>query len=168
MSRQMNTGTRGGNLHKEGVYLMQIEDVEEKTSQNSGNDYLNIRFSVLHNGRSFGSSVFDVIVLNEASAWRWSQLMNALDAPESESINPETWLIGKQVYARVVIDDYNDEDRNKVKSYVPMERAVKLLEKEETAEQSALPPSNNGAKARQRNRATSHASELSDEESMPL
>jgi hypothetical protein len=164
----MNTGNRGGSLHREGIYLMEVQDVEEKTSLNSGNDYLNIRYSVLRNGKPFGPSVWDIIVLNEASEWRWNQLMDALEAPEGVDIEAETWLKGKQVYARVVIDDYNDDDRNKVKAYLLPDRAEKMLSKESEGEQPLL-SNDNGAKAKQRGRPSKvSAPELTEEESMPL
>ena len=169
MARKLNTGQRGGSMHKEGVHLLRVEEVEEKTSQNSGNDYLNIRYSVLKNGQPFGPSVWDIIVLNEASEWRLNQLFDALDAPENLDIDM-SWFKGRQTYARLVIDEYNDEVRNKVKAYLTPAAAAKLLATAgENPEDAALvADANHGERAKSRTRQRTQPSELDAEERMPL
>lgn len=166
MAKTLNTGSRGGNLHRDGVYLLEVNDCEAKLSQ-AGNDILNIRYSVIKNGQPSGSSIFDIITLTEAGIWRWNMLMDAVEAPEGVDIDPETWLLGKQVYARITTEEYNDEDRNKVKAYLTPVKAEKLL-----AQAAAMPaeptPVGNGAKAKERSRTSSAAAELNSTEKMPL
>lgn len=169
MAKTLNTGSRGGDLRKEGIYLLEVQDVDAKVAQ-SGNDILNIRYSVIKGGRPSGPSIFDIITLTEIAMWRWTQLMDALEAPEGEDVDPETWLLGKQVYARIVIEEWNDEDRNKVKAYLTPLKAEKLMAKESEADLLSPEPmvSSNGSKAKSRARTGSSAPELSAEESMPL
>lgn len=169
MAQSLNTGNRGGSLHKEGIYLLEVQDVDAKVAK-SGNDILNIRYAVIKNGRPSGASIFDIVTLTDNAIWRWNDLMDAVDAPENENIDPETWLLGKQVYARVVIEEWQDEDQNKVKKYLTAAKAERLMVKE--AEAALLSPepveASNGTKAKQRSRTGSNAPELSAEESMPL
>lgn len=170
MATKLNTGTRGGSMHSEGVYMLRVEDVEEKTSQNSGNDYLNIRYSVLRNGHPFGPSVWDIIVLNEASEWRKQQLFDSMEAPENLDVDID-WLKGKTVYARIIIDDSYDEDgQNKIKKYVLPKTAMKILANNGVdVEDEKLVATANGTKAAARGRTNKNQpAELATEEAMPL
>lgn len=166
MAKTLNTGNRGGNLHRDGVYLLEVTDVEGKTSQ-AGNDILNIRYSVIKGGSASGPSIWDIITLTDAGMWRWNMLMDALEAPEGVDIDPETWLQGKQVHARITSEEWNDEDRNKVKAYLSPAKAEKLLAKE-AASAPEPTPLGNGAKAKERGRTSSRAPELDAAETMPL
>lgn len=169
MAKTFNTGSRGGNLHKDGIYQAEFTDAEVTTAQSSGNTQIKIQLSIIKNGHAAGNIVMDYVTMTEAAEWRWSQLMDALDAPANVDIDPETWLPGKTVYVRLETSEYNDEDRNKVKAYLSEAKAMKLIAKEAEAGGVAEPmPTDSGAKARQRNRASSNAPELSSEERMPL
>lgn len=169
MPRKLNTGQRGGSMHKEGVHLLRVEDVEEKTSPNSGNEYLNIRYAVIRNGQPFGPSVWDIIVLTEATEWKLNQLFDAMEAPENLDIEP-SWLKGRQVYARLVIDEYNDDTRNKVKAYLLPVAAAKLLATagENPEDSSLVADAAHSDRAKNRSGKRSQPSELETEERMPL
>lgn len=169
MAQTFNTGERGGNLHKDGIYQAEIQDAEVTTAQSSGNVQIKMQLVILKNGRPSGNMVMDYVTMTEAAEWRWKQLMDALDAPSNTEIDPETWLPGKRVYVRLNIEEYNDEDRNKVRAFLSEARAQKLLAKEAEAGGVVEPMANDsGAKAKQRNRNNSNAPELSAEEKMPL
>lgn len=172
MARKLNTGIRGGSLHREGIYHLRCEDAEERTSPTSGNDYWNLRFSVLRNGRPFGVSVWDRLVLNENSEWRQQQLFDALQAPENIEVDCN-WMKGREVYARVVQDTTRDDPSNAVKSYLLPDVAERLLAKEAEGSESLNgmggSVEDSSAKARGRGRPRQNQpAELSEEEAMPL
>jgi len=169
MAKTFNTGSRGGNLHKDGIYQAEITDAEVTTAQSSGNEQIKVQLAILKNGRAAGNVVMDYLTMTEAAEWRWNQLMDALEAPANVDIDPETWLPGKTVYVRLEISEWNDEDRNKVKAYLSDAKAMKLIAKEAEAGGTAEPmATDSGAKANARNRTKSNAPELSSEERMPL
>lgn len=167
MAQTFNTGSRGGNLHKDGIYQVQIVDAEVKTAQSSGNTQVKLQLAVLKNGGQSGGIFMDYLTMTDNAIWRWNQLMDALDAPSDVDIDPETWLPGKVVYARLETREWDDEDRNSVKAYLSDAKAAKQIAKE-GGDISAPMANDSGAKANARNRTKSNAPELSSEERMPL
>jgi hypothetical protein len=165
----LNTGTRGGSLHKEGIYQVRILKAEEKVAKSSGNDMVEMQLAVLKNGRPFGSIIYDRVVLTEDTKWRLDQLMDALDAPENQNV-PVSWLEGQDLYARIGVDETQDDPRNNVKRYMMVSTAEKLLARE--AESNLGDPmamaTENGAKAKQRAPKRNQPSELEQGEDMPL
>lgn len=169
MAQTFNTGSRGGNLHKDGIYQAEIMEAEVTTSQSSGNTQVKIQLAIFKNGRQSGNTVMDYVTMTEAAEWRWNQLMDAVEAPSNVDIDPETFLPGKTVFVRLETSEWNDEDRNKVKAYLTEAKAAKLIAKEAEAGGTAEPmPTDSGAKARDRGRTKSNAPEMSSEEKMPL
>lgn len=167
MAQTFNTGSRGGNLHKDGIYQAEIQDAEVTTAQSSGNTQIKMQLVIFKGGHASGNIVMDYLTMTESAGWRWNQLMDALDAPANVEIDPETWLPGKIVYVRLNTEEYNDEDRNKVKTYLSEAKAMKLIAKE-GGDISEPATSDSSAKAKSRNRTGSSAPELSSEERMPL
>lgn len=167
MASVFNTGTRGGNLHKDGIYQAEIQDAQVTQSQ-SGNTQVKVQLAILKDGQQKGNTVVDYLTMTETAEWRWFQLMDALDAPSNVDIDPETWLPGKIVFVRLETQEYNDEDRNKVKTYMSEAKAIKTIAKENGGVAPEPVATDSGAKAKNRNRATSNAAELASEERMPL
>lgn len=170
MAKTFNTGSRGGNLHRDGIYEAEIQEAEVTTAQSSGNEQIKVQLVIYKNGQPRGNVVMDYLTMTEAAEWRWNQLMDALDAPANVDIDPETWLPGKRVWVRLETREWNDEDRNSVKSYLTEAKAMKQLAKEAEMGGGIVEPAttDSGAKAKSRNRASSNASELASEERMPL
>lgn len=166
MAKTFSTGERGGNLHKDGIYQAEIQDAEVTTSQ-SGNEQVRVQLVIFKNGQQRGSTVMDYLTMTDNAMWRWNQLMDALDAPSNVDIDPETWLPGKTIFVRLETQEWNDEDRNKVKTYMSEAKAIKLIAKEGGVAPEPM-ATDSGAKAKSRNRASSNAAELASEERMPL
>lgn len=116
----------------DGVYLLRVEDAEEKTSPNSGNDYLQLRFSVLKNGEPQGRSLWDILSFQENARFKFDQIFDALDAPEDEEVTIP-WFKGKRVYALLATDQYNGNLKNVVKTYLTKAKAEELLVKQREA-----------------------------------
>jgi len=168
MSKTFNTGTRGGNLHKDGIYQAEIQEAEVTVSQKSGNDMIKVQLAIFKDGQQRGNIVIDFLTMTDTAEWRWHQLMDALDAPSNVDIDPEVWLPGKTVWVNLETQEYNDEDQNKVKSYMNEAKAMKKMAKENGGVLPDVIPNDSGNKAKSRNRANSNAPELSSEERMPL
>lgn len=167
MARTLNTGVRGSNLHREGIVLLRCENAFEGVAQSSGNEQIILTWSVMRNGQRFGQAIVDYLTLTEAAQWRLDQLFDALDAPENLDIEAP-WFKGKEVYARIYVDTYGEEPRNKVKAYMTEESALKKINQEQAQEQPML-DSGSGAKARGRGRPrNSQPEELAEEEAMPI
>jgi hypothetical protein len=172
MAKKFNTGTRGGSALKEGIYLLKIIKAEEKVAQSSGNDMISMQLSALRNGSQFGPLIYDNVVLSEAAEWRLIQLMDALEAPENMDVDA-SWLEGQTVYARLTVEDYQDETRNKVTRYMLPAVARKQLAKEQgdsgDVSDLGLSATDSGAKARGRGRPSKEQpAEFSDQEAMPI
>lgn len=168
MAKTFNTGDRSGNLHKDGIYRAEIQDAEVVTAQSSGNEMVKLQLAIFKGDRQAGNTVMDFLVMAENSLWRWHQLMTAIDAPSNIDIDPETYLPGKEVWVRLVTEEWNDEDRNKVKAYMSEEKAAKSIAKESDGDVLEPVTADTTSKARSRNRASSNTPELNFEEGMPL
>src|SRR6188768_3209237 len=101
MARTFNTGERGGNLHKDGIYQAEITDAEVTIAQSSGNDVVKVQLVIYKKGQPAGNTITDFLTMTENAMWRWNQLMDALDAPSNVDIDPETYLPGKTVFVRM-------------------------------------------------------------------
>lgn len=166
--RKYNTGQRGGSLHREGVYHLRIIKAEDSNAKSSGNDMVSMQLAVLKNGKSFGPMIFDHVVMTEEAEWRWQSLMDAVDAPENIDIDA-AWLEGREVYARLEIDNYDPENpRNKIKRYLLPTVGQKQMAEEQN-EGPDLLASDNGSKAKNRAGARKNQpAELDEAEKMPL
>lgn len=164
---KFNTGERGGSCLKEGVYELRILKAEDKVAQSSGNQMINLQLTAVKNGRNFGPVIYDNIVFSEAAEWRFQQLMDSLQAPDNMDVDT-AWLEGQTVFARLTIDDYQDDQRNKVARYMLPSAAQKIMAKE-AGDNSDLVATDSGAKARGRGRPTKdQPAEFSDQEAMPI
>lgn len=97
----------------EGVYLMNIEAVDEKQSS-TGKDMLLVRFKEPETG----TAIFENYVLTVDALWKLQELCNAIgidtsaDMDTSELI-PE--LIGQTVKVKVIQEDYEGRIVNRAK-----------------------------------------------------
>lgn len=122
--REANSG-----VLKDGIYRLRIEDVEEKVSPNSGNEYLQLRLTVIVNGQAQGRSIWDVLSFSENSRFKFDQIFDALNAPEEGEV-PVTWFKGKSLYATLSTDEYNGNLKNVVKMYLSPDVAKERLAKQ--------------------------------------
>lgn len=97
----------------EGVYELQIVEVEETTSS-TGNPMLKMTYDVL--GVEGNRKLFDNFVLIDKCLWKIKELFDAigLDTSQICEIEPSE-LIGYTVKAKVVQEEYEGETRNRVK-----------------------------------------------------
>lgn len=103
---------------EEGIYTLSIAKVEEKTAKSSGNPMLSIEYDVV--GVDGNRKLFDNYVLTDAAMWKLKELLDALgiDTSTLVSLDPQE-LIGLQVQAKIVQDEYNGETVNRVKKILP-------------------------------------------------
>lgn len=100
-------------LVPEGEAELTIKKAEEKRSQNGTN------MLVLDMEDAEGGYVRDNVCLEGAGAFRAQQLFNALgiDTDSVEQMQAAD-LVGMTVTANIEIENYNGEDRSKVKKYI--------------------------------------------------
>lgn len=100
---------------EEGIYLMTIEHIEEKTSS-TGNPMLLVRFKEPETG----TAVFENYVLLPQNMWKLGELVEAcgIDPKELGSVDTEElipMLTGIQVKAKITQDTYEGRITNRVK-----------------------------------------------------
>ena len=102
----------------EGMYALSIAKVEETVSSN-GNPMLKVEYDVLD--VEGNRKVWDNYVLIDKTLWKVKELFDAIgiDTSEIVEIDPQE-LVGATVRAKLVVEEYNGEDRNRVKKVYPM------------------------------------------------
>lgn len=100
-------------LVPEGEAELTIKRAEEKRSQNGTN------MLVLDMEDAEGGYVRDNVCLEGAGAFRAQQLFDALGIENEQASEMQASdLVGMTVTAKVEIEEYNGEDRSKVKKYI--------------------------------------------------
>lgn len=95
---------------KPGAYSCKIDVIEPKKSQ-ADNDMLEVQYVITEDGEFEGSRLWDYIVLNDSSAWKYRRFLEAVGAvsgkKEKGEINLER-LIGKRVLVKVTNEDSDE------------------------------------------------------------
>lgn len=102
----------------EGVYRLQIAKVEEKTSS-TGNPMLSVEYDVQNvEGQR---KLWDNYVLIDKCLWKVKELFDALGVDTSSLVEMDVQeLVGMEVNAKVIQEDYNGETVNRVKKIYPV------------------------------------------------
>lgn len=102
---------------EEGIYTLTIAKVEETTAKSSGNPMLAVEYDVMG---CEGRKLFDNFVLTDKALWKLKELLDALgmDTSVMVELDPNE-LVGLQVQAKVVQEEYNGETVNRVKKILP-------------------------------------------------
>lgn len=104
-----------------GAYLCAITDCESRTSENSGNTYLNWTLNV-QEGEFKDRKLWAMTALTEQSLWRLVQLIEAATGeklPQAEIDLEPKELFGKRVVAIVSQENYEGVLRNRVTRFKP-------------------------------------------------
>ena len=101
----------------EGVYNLQIAKVEETTSS-TGNPMLKVEFDVM--GVEGNRKLWDNFVLIDKCLWTLKELFDALGVDTSEIVEMDvTELVGMEVQAKVIQEEYNGDTVNRIKKILP-------------------------------------------------
>ena len=99
---------------EEGIYSLTISKVEETTSS-TGNPMLKVEYDVDGNRK-----LWDNYVLIDKCMWKIKELFDALGIDTSEVVEMDvTELVGLQVNAKVIQEEYNGDTVNRVKKIYP-------------------------------------------------
>lgn len=125
---------------KPGSYSCKIDVIEPKESQ-AGNDMLEVQYVITQDGEFEGSRLWDYIVLNESSAWKYRRFLEAVGAVNGKTEKGEIdldKLLGKRVLVKITNED-SDEwgKRARVGSVARLSKAD-LAEEEEEDEDEEL------------------------------
>lgn len=102
---------------EEGIYSLTIAKVEETTSS-TGNPMLKVEYGV--NGVDGNRKLWDNYVLIDKCMWKIKELFDALGIDTSEVVEMDvTELVGLQVNAKVIQEEYNGDTVNRVKKIYP-------------------------------------------------
>ena len=101
----------------EGVYCLTIAKVEETTSS-TGNPMLKVEYDV--NDVPGNRKLWDNFVLIDKCMWKIKELFDALGIDTSTIVEMDvTALVGMQVNAKIIQEQYNGETVNRVKKIYP-------------------------------------------------
>lgn len=102
---------------EEGVYHLQIVKVEETTSS-TGNPMLKVEYDVMD--VDGGRKLWDNYVLIDKCLWKLKELFDALGIDTANIVEMDvTELVGMEVQAKVIQEDYNGDTMNRVKKIMP-------------------------------------------------
>lgn len=101
---------------EEGTYQLRIAEAEEATSS-TGNPMLKVTYDVV--GME-GRKLWDNYVLIDKCLWKLQELFTALGIPTESIVELDpAELIGQEVLAKVVQEEYNGDTMNRVKKILP-------------------------------------------------
>lgn len=102
---------------EEGVYTLSIAKAEE-TQSSTGNPMLKLEYDVV--GVDGNRKLWDNFVLIDKCLWKIQELLKALGIPTDSivELDPQE-LVGQQVQAKVVQEEYNGDIVNRVKKILP-------------------------------------------------
>lgn len=101
----------------EGVYSLRIASAEEKVSS-TGNPMLSVEFDVV--GVEGNRKLWDNYVLIDKCLWKVQELFKALGIDTKQIVTMEpNELVGYEVQAKVVQEDYNGDTVNRIKKILP-------------------------------------------------
>ena len=102
---------------EEGIYSLTIAKVEETTSS-TGNPMLQVEYDV--NGVDGNRKPCANYVLIDKCMWKIKELFDALGIDTSEVVEMDvTELVGLQVNAKVIQEEYNGDTVNRIKKIYP-------------------------------------------------
>ena len=102
---------------EEGVYTLMIAKAEETVSS-SGNPMLKIEYDVV--GVDGNRKLWDNYVLIDKCLWKVQELFKALGIPTDAIVEMDVQeLVGQQVQAKVIQEEYNGDMQNRVKKILP-------------------------------------------------
>lgn len=132
---------------EEGSYLIEVEDVEVKTSDNSGADYLAFTFKVAE-GKFKGKKVWHNCSLQPQALFNLRGLLEALgyEVPQGPMELDPADLIGEQCAAEVVHEVYQGKKKARVAEFFSTDELGDEEEGEEEAEEAPAPQKGKGKK----------------------
>jgi hypothetical protein len=108
------SGVGSGKVLPEGVYQLNIDDVQEKVSS-SGNPMLLVRFKEPQEN----TAIFENYVLIPDSLWKLKELLTpcGIDCDGEIDFDPQS-IVGMTVTAKVIQELYQGEPKNRVKKII--------------------------------------------------
>lgn len=102
---------------EEGIYTLRIASAEETTSS-TGNPMLKVEYDVV--GVEGNRKLWDNYVLIDKCLWKVQELFKALGIDTSAVVEMDpAELVGSEVQAKVVQEEYNGDTVNRVKKILP-------------------------------------------------
>jgi uncharacterized protein DUF669 len=105
-----------GSALPDGEYLFEVTDAEEKTSNSSGNDMIELTLKIKN-----GPTVYDYLVDVEGSHWKLDNFLASIGENVKPGvpvdINPDNF-IGRRGTCLLYSDTYQGKKKNKVADYV--------------------------------------------------
>ena len=134
----------------EGDFLFEVDEVEQKTSENSGNDYLSITFKVAE-GEFKGKKVWHNCSLQPQALFNLRGVLEALgfEVPQGVMELDPADMIGETCGGTVQLEVYEGKKRPRIVEFFsaeelgeeePAKPAAKAAKKEEPAEEPAAKP----------------------------
>lgn len=103
---------------EEGVYALSVIEVTEKQSS-TGNPMLSVTFSVLD--VEGDRRLWDNFVLIDKSLWKLQEFFKAVGIPTESIVEMDpAELIGAEMNAKVIQEEYNGSTVNRIKKYLPL------------------------------------------------
>lgn len=100
---------------EEGIYVLTVETAEEAPAKSSGNPMIKLKYAVEGHDQN---KLFDNFVLTQKALWKLKEFLEALDYDVDEIAELDVQeLVGQQVQAKVIVEQYDGNDVNRIKKY---------------------------------------------------
>jgi hypothetical protein len=136
------TGVEAGGFEvPDGLYVLAVQTVTQKKSQEAGNPYLSWEFKV-DEGKYKGRKVWDNTSLQPQALWKLRGLFEnmGMDIEDGEFEVDLEELQGQLVGAEVVNEKYQGKDKPRIASYLPADEVDGESGDEEEQEEEPEPP----------------------------
>lgn len=111
----------GGRLLPEGPLMFEVDEIEEREGESSGQPYLAFTLTVA-DGEFKGTKAWDNFSLQPQSLWKLRGFLEAAGVETEDGpmdLDPEE-LIGKIVMADVVHEEYKGKTKHRIAGYSPV------------------------------------------------
>lgn len=135
----------------EGDYLLRVDDVEQKTSENSGADYLAITF-VVDEGEFKGKKVWHNCSLQPQALFNLRAVLESLgfEVPQGVMDLDPADMVGECCGAAIVLEVFEGKSKPRVAEFFPAEELDEVAEEagEEAEEEEETKPTKKSPKAK--------------------
>ena len=130
----------GGVVLPEGNYEVKVVEVESKTSDNSGNEYLSWEFQVVSPEKHKGKKLYHNSSLTPQSLWSLRGLLEQLgvETPDEPTELDLDDLIDRTVGAEVQHEDYNGKNKARITQFFEFSSEEETDEEEEVEEEKPV------------------------------
>lgn len=154
----------GGKVLSEGRHLLQVDSIEEKEGESSGEPYLAVKFKVVSDKGS-GTPVYDNFSLQPQSLWKLRGMLESMGVEvDGEFEFTSDDLADHTVGAEIVHEEYQGKVKNRISGYFMADEFDDSDDEEDEEEEEEAPKAKASKKPAAASKAKGKAKDEEEED----